>query len=124
MLFCALARSAGVPAWLQLGAVYSPGSGDMGGHAWVQMFMPTEDGGTNVTIDIVNDRFLVWMPNLFCEYTDTGDADDLNNAYHHVRISHPISSPVPEFIEMWEVVSYEESEETVVLEMVMTREDF
>jgi len=124
MLFCALARSAGVPAWLQLGAVYSPGSGDMGGHAWVQMFMPTEDGGTNVTIDIVNDRFLVWMPNLFCEYTDTGDADDLNNAYHHVRISYPISSPVPEFIEMWEVVSYEESEETVVLEMVMTREDF
>lgn len=124
MLFCALARSAGVPAWLQLGAVYSPGSGDMGGHAWVQMFMPTEDGGTNVTIDLVNDRFLVWMPNLFCEYTDTGDADDLENAYHHVRISYPISSPLPEFIETWEVVSYEESEETVVLEMVMTREDF
>ncbi len=127
ILFCALARSAGVPAWLQLGAVYSPGSGEMGGHAWVQMFMPTEDGGTNVTIDLVNDKFLVWMPNLFCEYTDNGDADDLFNAYHHVRYSVPLSTPgnrMPIYDEQWEVVSYEESEETVSLKMVMAREDF
>jgi transglutaminase-like putative cysteine protease len=127
ILFCALARSAGVPAWLQLGAVYSPGSGEIGGHAWVQMFMPTEDGGTNVTIDIVNDDFLVWMPNLFCEYTDNGDADDLYNAYHHVRYTIPDSTPPnqrPEYTETWVVVSYEESEETVTLEMVMTREEF
>jgi hypothetical protein len=126
ILFCALARSAGVPAWLQLGAVYSPGSGEIGGHAWVQMFMPTEDGGTNVTIDIVNDDFLVWMPNLFCEYTDNGDADDLFNAYHHVRYSVPLSTPdnrMPIYGEDWEVVSYGESEEKVTLEIVMARED-
>jgi len=127
ILFCALARSAGVPAWLQLGAVYSPGSGEMGGHAWVQMFMPTEDGGTNVTIDIVNDKFLVWMPNLYCEYTDTGDADDLYNAYHHVLYSVPLSTPdnrMPIYDEEWEVISYEESDETVTLKMmVRTRED-
>jgi len=127
ILFCALARSAGVPAWLQLGAVYSPDAEEMGGHAWVQMFMPTEDGGTNVTIDIVNDRFLVWMPNLFCEYTDNGDAGDLYNAYHHVRYTIPDSTPPnlrPDFSESWVVYSYDESEETVTLEMVMTREDF
>ncbi len=127
ILFCALARSAGVPAWLQLGAVYSPSSGEMGGHAWVQMFMPTEDGGTNVTMDIVNDKFLVWMPNLFCEYTDTGNADDLYNAYHHVRYSVPLSTPdnrMPIYDEHWEVVSYEEGEGTVTLEMVMVREEF
>ncbi|HNU36272.1 MAG TPA: transglutaminase-like domain-containing protein, partial [Methanomassiliicoccales archaeon] len=57
ILFCALARAAGVPAWLQLGAVYDRSNENMGGHAWVQMFMPTEDGGTNVTIDLVNDNF-------------------------------------------------------------------
>lgn len=127
ILFCALARSAGVPAWLQLGAVYSPSSGEMGGHAWVQMFMPTEDGGTNVTIDIVNDKFLVWMPNLFCEYTDNGNADDLYNAYHHVTYSVPNDTPpsqMPEYTEDWEVISYEESEETVTLEMMMAREEF
>lgn len=127
ILFCALARSAGVPAWLQLGAVYSPGSGEMGGHAWVQMFMPTENGGTNVTIDMVNDKFLVWMPNLFCEYTDTGNEDDLFNAYHHVRYSVPMSTPddrIPIYDERWEVVSYEESEKTVPLDMIIAREDF
>lgn len=127
ILFCALARSAGVPAWLQLGAVYSPSNGEMGGHAWVQMFMPTEGGGTNVTIDIVNDRFLVWTPNLFCEYTDTGDADDLYNAYHHVRYSIPVSTPgnmMPIYSEVWDVVSYEESAEKVALVNIMAREDF
>jgi hypothetical protein len=99
----------------------------MGGHAWVQMFMPTEDGGTNVTMDIVNDKFLVWMPNLFCEYTDTGNEDDLYNAYHHVRYSVPLSTPdnmMPVYDEHWEVVSYEESEGTVTLEIVMVREEF
>jgi len=124
ILFCALARSAGVPAWLQLGAVYSQGSGEMGGHAWVQMFMPTEDGGTNVTIDIVNNKFLIWMPNLFCEYTDNGDAIDLENAYYHVKFSYPNSSPMPKANEEWEMISYEESGDTVTLEIVMTREDF
>jgi len=124
ILFCALARSAGVPAWLQLGAVYDQREGELGGHAWVQMFMPTENGGTNVTIDMVNDKFLIWMPNLFCEYTDTGDTNDLKNAYYHVRYSFLDSSPTPEVSEQWEVVSYEESEETVSLEMVMAREEF
>jgi len=127
ILFCALARSAGMPAWLQLGAMYSPDAGNMDGHAWVQMFMPTEDGGSNVTIDIVNNKFLVWMPNLFCEYTDNGDADDLYNAYHHVRYSIPDSTPSnlrPDYSDSWVVFNYEESEETVTLELVMTREEF
>lgn len=122
ILFCALARSAGVPAWLQLGALYDRSTGMMGGHAWVQMFMPTKEGGTNVTIDIVNDRFLVWMPNLLCEYTDTGDPDDLFDAYHHVRYSVPISTPqeqMPVLNEAWEVLEYEEGERTVVLELEM-----
>ena len=129
ILFCALARSAGVPAWLQLGAVYSPDSGELGGHAWVQMFMPTADGGTNVTIDIVNDRFLVWMPNLFCEFTDNGIAEDLQKAYYTTSISFdpstygPNEGPVRE--DDWTVVSYQESEETVALNLiVIAREDF
>lgn len=124
ILFCALARSAGVPAWLQLGSVYSPGDDEMGGHAWVQMFMPTEDGGTNVTIDIVNDRFLVWMPTLFCEYTDNGIANDLEGAYHHVYLTYPNNSPAPDVEEGWEMISYEESGEKVVLGTLMTREEF
>jgi len=123
ILFCALARSAGVPAWLQLGSIYDKNNDILGGHAWVQMFMPTEDGGSEVIIDIVNDRFLVWMPFLFCEYTDTGDADDLRNAYYHIRYSMPNSSPMPYVNEEWNMVDYEESGETVTLSALIARED-
>jgi len=125
ILFCALARAAGVPAWLQLGAIYDRSSGSMGGHAWVQMYMPTSDGGTNVTIDVVNDNFLIWMPNLFCEYTDTGNETDLWNAYHSISVHYdPSSYPptkLPEVTYGWNVIGYEESEGTVVLEAA-TRE--
>jgi hypothetical protein len=119
ILFCALARSAGVPAWLQLGAIYDRSSDEMGGHGWVQMFMPTEDGGMNVTIDIVNKDFLVWMPNLFCEYTDTGNEGDLSDFYNVISYSYDPSSydggKMPEYTEDWDVVSYQESEEKVTL---------
>jgi hypothetical protein len=122
MLFCALARAAGVPAWLQLGAVYDRTTGQMGGHGWVQMFMPTEEGGTNVTIDIVNDNFLIWMPNLFCEYTDTGEEGDLMEAYHSIRVTYT-PGPAPTVTAYYTVLSYEESEGQVVLSCLAIRED-
>lgn len=121
ILFCALSRAAGVPAWLQLGAVYDRSNENMGGHAWVQMFMPTEDGGTNVTIDMVNDNFLIWMPNLFCEYTDTGLPGDLYDAYHSVRVSY--YGATPSVTASYEVLDYEESEEKVTLSLMALRED-
>jgi hypothetical protein len=126
ILFCALARSAGVPAWLQLGAIYDRSAGTMGGHGWVQMCMPTEAGNVNVTIDIVNRNFLVWMPNLFCEYTDDGNGTALENFYHPISITYDPSSyapgETPQFISSWDVLSYEESEEKVTLSTVlMTR---
>ncbi|MCG7844958.1 MAG: transglutaminase-like domain-containing protein [Methanomassiliicoccales archaeon] len=128
ILFCALARSAGVPAWMQLGAIYDRSSGEMGGHGWVQMYMPTADGGMNVTIDIVNKDFLVWMPNLFCEYTDSGQAGDLYNAYHHIQYSIPISTPsneMPIYSDTMEVLSYHESEEKVTLSLELSiKEEF
>jgi len=128
ILFCALARAAGVPAWLQLGAVYDRSSGEMGGHGWVQMYMPTEAGGTNVTIDIVNDNFLVWMPNLFCEYTDNGEPGDLYDAYHSIAVYYdPFTygpGETPTVDEGWDVLSYEESEETVTLRALMIKDEF
>jgi len=124
MLFCALVRAAGVPAWLQLGAIYDPDSGTMGGHGWVQMYMPTEDGGEYVTIDIVNEDFLVWMPNLFCEYTDNGNASSLKSYYSTISIYYDPAQPKPEYSEGWTVTDYQESEEMVTLDaIVATREE-
>jgi len=123
ILFCALARSAGVPAWLQMGAIYDRNTGEVGGHGWVQMYMPTEDGGTNVTIDIVNKRFLVWMPNLFCEYTDDGQPDGLRDFYYPMLVYYDPATygpgASPQFSEGWEVVFYEEGHDKVTLTVVM-----
>ncbi|MCX6650362.1 MAG: transglutaminase domain-containing protein [Methanomassiliicoccales archaeon] len=126
ILFCALARSAGVPAWIQLGAIYDRSAGTMGGHGWVQMCMPTDEGDVNVTIDIVNRNFLVWMPNLFCEYTDDGNGTALEDFYHPISITYDPSSyapgETPQFISSWEVLSYKESDEKVTLSTpLMTR---
>ena len=123
ILFCALARSAGVPAWLQLGTIYDRSTGTMGGHGWVQMCLPTEEGNVNVTIDIVNRNFLVWMPNLFCEFTDNGNGTALEDFYHPISITYDPSSyapgETPQFISSWEVLSYEESDEKVTLSTVL-----
>ena len=40
MLFCSLARASGVPAWLQLGALYDKGQDEWFGHGWVQAYVP------------------------------------------------------------------------------------
>jgi len=64
ILFASLARAAGVPAWLQLGALYVGIENSWGGHGWVQTYVPLkEGGGEKVIIDTVNGEFLVWRPN-------------------------------------------------------------
>ena len=85
ILFCSLARAAGVPAWLQLGSLFNSDSNTLGGHGWVQAYIPlATGGGYNVTIDVVNRDFLKWTPIHVLDYTDTGSADDLRDYYHHI----------------------------------------
>lgn len=85
ILFCSLARAAGVPAWLQLGSLYDKDANTLGGHGWVQAYIPlASGGGYNVTIDVVNRDFLKWTPIHVLDYTDTGSADDLKDYYHHI----------------------------------------
>ncbi|HOK28347.1 MAG TPA: transglutaminase domain-containing protein [Methanomassiliicoccaceae archaeon] len=81
-LFCSLARAAGVPAWLQLGALYDGSRRAWGGHAWLQAYVPlNEGGGENVVIDPVNGEVMVWRPNRLVEYTDDADPEHLLDYY-------------------------------------------
>ncbi|NLI73895.1 MAG: transglutaminase domain-containing protein [Euryarchaeota archaeon] len=83
ILFCSLARAAGIPAWLQLGVMYSDMSDAWGGHAWIQAYVPFKGGGGKVvTIDIVNNEFMEWNPNRFIEYTSDGNAEHLRDYYY------------------------------------------
>ena len=86
VLFCSLARAAGVPAWLEMGALYNTSKGTWINHVWAQAYIPTTEGGSKVTIDVVNDNFLAHTSRLFHLATDIGDGDFLNmyyNMYHY-----------------------------------------
>lgn len=105
MLFCSLARASGVPAWLQLGALYDTAQDDWFGHGWVQAYVPLKDGSSEVVvIDTVNHDFMLWMPNRIVEYTDDGDGDHLSDFYYSFNYYYDESTYLP-----GEGPTYEES---------------
>lgn len=118
ILFCALARASGVPAWLQLGAMYDKTEREWVGHGWVQTYVPLrEGGGEKVTIDTVNRDFMIWKPNRFAEYTDDGNGEHLYDYYYSFNCAYEPSSYAhgegPEYDEEYQSLSYSESEETI-----------
>lgn len=118
ILFCALARAAGIPAWLQLGVLYDPFMEAWGGHGWVQTYLPLTNGeGVNVTIDTVNRDFLVWRPNRIADFTDDGNGSHLDDYYFSFYCSYDPSSysagQTPSFSQEFEALDYQESENRV-----------
>jgi hypothetical protein len=122
ILFSALARAAGVPAWLQLGALYNSPEQAWGAHGWVQAYIPTVGGGASlVTIDTVNRDFLVWEPNRFADYTDDGNGSHLQDYYYQVYYNYePYTySPghLPTSSDSLLALSYVKSTETITLDL-------
>jgi transglutaminase-like putative cysteine protease len=120
MLFCSLARASGVPAWLQLGALYDRGHDSWFGHGWVQAYVPLQDGGyENVVIDTVNRDFLRWMPNRIVEYTDDGNGDHLSDFYYSFNYYYDEDTYLPGqgplYEEEYVSIDHSESAETVVV---------
>lgn len=120
ILFCALARASGVPAWLQLGAMYDASVHRWVGHGWVQSYVPLkEGGGEEVTIDTANRDFMVWRPNRFAEYTDDGIGEHLHDYYYSFNCAYEPSSYLrgegPEFEEEYDSIIYVESQEKVTI---------
>lgn len=118
ILFCALSRAAGVPAWLQLGAMYDKVGNAWGGHAWVQTYLPLKSGGgVNVTIDTVNRDFLIWEPNRFADFTDDGNASHLEDYYYTYHYEYDPGSYTngdgPKYSEDYVAESYQESSRSV-----------
>jgi hypothetical protein len=114
ILFCALARAAGIPAWMQLGALYDPADGSWNGHGWVQTFIPLVGGGGEyVIIDTVNRDFLVYKPNRIVEYTDDGNEAHLHDYYYSFTYSYVTDSyspgQTPDYSETFTSISYQPS---------------
>jgi hypothetical protein len=118
ILFCALARASGVPAWLQLGAMYDTTEHEWVGHGWVQTYVPLkEGGGEKVIIDTVNRDFMIWKPNRFAEYTDDGNGEHLYDYYYSFNCAYDpstyLSGEGPEFEEQYDSLTYTESKEKI-----------
>ena len=118
ILFCSLARAAGVPAWLQLGALYNSHQDSWNGHGWVQAYVPLNGGGGEVvTIDTVNRDFMLWMPNRLAEYTDDGNGQHLRDYYYSFTYTYDTNSypstEGPEYSEAYVSLTHEESDEKV-----------
>jgi hypothetical protein len=80
ILFISLCRAAGIPAMLEIGALYDPNFDRWEGHGWANVYIPytqeysDEKGYNHITpmVDIVNDIFLFRDPNRFSEWVDDG----------------------------------------------------
>lgn len=83
VLFISLARAAGIPSWLEFGALYNKQQNSWGGHAWVRAYIPYFSGGGHVyNIDIVNDHFLFRDAYRFSEWESDGDGNHTKDYYY------------------------------------------
>ncbi|MEM3444357.1 MAG: transglutaminase domain-containing protein [Thermoplasmata archaeon] len=94
ILFCSLARASGVPAWLELGAIYIQIEGKWGPHAWVRTYIPYKNGsGEYVNIDTANGMFLTRDALRYTDWVSTGNGDDLKFYYFFFTYSYHGSAP-------------------------------
>ncbi|MEM4307514.1 MAG: transglutaminase-like domain-containing protein [Thermoplasmata archaeon] len=94
ILFCSLARAVGVPAWLELGAIYIQMEGKWGPHAWVRTYIPYKSGsGAYVNIDTANSMFLTRDALRYTDWVSTGNGDDLKFYYFFFIYSYLGSAP-------------------------------
>ncbi|UCD92853.1 MAG: transglutaminase family protein [Methanobacteriota archaeon] len=94
VLYAGLARGMGIPAWPELGAMYDPMQGHWVGHGWLEVYVPTTNGGVNASIDMVNDEFLIRGANRFSEFVSDGDEDHLQDYYFSYSYIKGVGEPI------------------------------
>ena len=83
-VFVSLARGLGIPCWLNFGQLSDEKFTGWGGHSWVEVYIPTKDGGHyNAQIDLANNLFLIYSPTRLLEWRDSGNEDDLIYFYYY-----------------------------------------
>lgn len=124
VLFCSLARAAGVPAWLEMGALYNTSKGTFINHVWAQAYIPTAEGGSKVTIDVVNDNFLTHTSRLFHLATDTGEGDFLNMYYNMYHYTYKIQGSKITTSDNYETYEVNDSKEILTISKPFPEFDF
>ncbi len=89
ILFISLCRAAGIPAMLEIGALYDPQMDRWEGHGWANVYIPYDEEAREnkdynfvmPMVDIVNDIFLFRDPNRFSEWVDDGVKGYFNDTW-------------------------------------------
>ena len=83
MLYISLLRALGIPARMEMGALYDYQTNEWGGHAWVEVYIPSGNGeGYWYNVDVVNDEFLIRDANRLTTWIDDGNGEHLDDFYH------------------------------------------
>ena len=90
-VFASMARSIGIPAWVEYGLLYT--NGLWGEHAWIQTVVPDSNGIERVNIDVTAEvgkkdlgrGFLVRDPYRITEWVDDGNSEHLS-AYYQLMV--------------------------------------
>ncbi len=106
ILLASLARSLGVPVWLNLGIIYDPVRDYWGGHGWNNVYIPLKGGDYVIaTVDIVNDQFLFRDPYHVSDYIDNGDGAALKEYYTSWSYTYNGASPNAQSSETYDVTA-------------------
>ncbi len=90
-VFVSMARSIGIPAWIEYGPLYTGNS--WVSHGWVGTVVPTPQGVEMVTIDLTIEvggenfgrGFLIKPPDRLLEWRDDGNSEHLTSYYTFIR---------------------------------------
>jgi hypothetical protein len=105
LLFASLCRYAGIPAWLEVGALYDPVKEKWFGHGWANVYIPLKGKDPAIcTVDCVNQEFLFRDCFRYSDWVDTGGdvtydgvtRNNLDYYYHLFSYSSSRSSNVQE----------------------------
>ena len=88
VVFVSLARAVGIPAWVNFGLLTDSSFSSWGGHSWVEVYIPTNDGNyVQAQLDLANNLFLVYSPTRLLEWGDNGNDEDLIHFYYYFSSS-------------------------------------
>ncbi len=127
ILFISLCRAAGIPAMLQIGALYDVNRKHWEGHGWANVYIPYKQsyaekkGVDHVSpmVDIVNDKFKTRDPNRFSEWVDNGvkgyinpktgewEKSDLEKRYKAIEYTRRGSTESVNLDEQYNTIDYE-----------------
>ena len=113
-VFVSMARSIGIPAWVEYGLLYT--SKSWGPHAWVATMIPTPNGLVKVNMDITSDLggenlgrgFLIRDPYRITLWEEDGNSSHLTSYYrfimgHYQNLKYEDTTQIIEAKEMGEL---------------------